>query len=249
MYHTLRAAAIVSAVGVLNRKTHCASQTQKEPKVAAVKRIQNGDKIIHFVRHAEGEHNVAGREDPLKGYLRPELEDAILTKQGIDQCKQLHSKTQDKLQSVELLVVSPMNRTIQTAMHSFPQFVNTLPWIAVESVREQTGLHPCDRRKPIAVHKVNYSHVNFDHIDSNEDPIYSKYILREPDNDVAARGREFIQWLKARPEKEIIVVTHSAYLRHLFNKVLDIESEADREHYQNCEMRTYVLRADSLSSF
>lgn len=234
----------MSAVGVLHRRTYCGTQPQNEPKVAAVRRIRKEDKIIHFVRHAEGEHNVAGREDPLKGYLRPELEDAILTKQGIDQCRLLHKKTQDQLQSVELLVVSPMNRTIQTAMHSFPQLVNTLPWIAVENVREQTGLHPCDKRKPISVHRTNYSHVNFDHIASNEDPIYHKYILREPDNDVAARGREFINWLKERPEKEIIVVTHSAYLRHLFNKVLEIESEADREHYQNCEMRTYILRGD-----
>lgn len=235
---------MVTAVGVVHRKVYCAPEAPVQSKVASVSRIQSGDKIIHFVRHAEGEHNVAGREDPLKGYLRPELEDAVLTKDGIDQCKQLHSLTQDKLQSVELLVVSPMNRTIQTAMHSFPQLVNKLPWIAVENVREQTGLHPCDRRKPISVHKTTYNHVNFDHIASNEDPIYSKYILREPDNDVAARGREFIKWLKQRPEKEIIVVTHSAYLRHLFNKVLDIESESDRAHYQNCEMRTYILRAD-----
>ena len=244
MHRTLRAAAIVSAVGVLNRNTFCASEQRKEPKVAAVRRIQHGDKIVHFVRHAEGEHNVAGREDPLKGYLRPELEDAVLTKHGINQCKNLHKSTVDKLQSVELLVVSPMNRTIQTAMHSFPQFVDALPWVAIENVREQTGLHPCDKRKPISVHKANYGHVNFDLIASNEDPIYSKYILREPDTDVAARGREFIEWLKQRPEKEIIVVTHSAYLRHLFNRVLDIESDADREHFENCEMRTYILRGD-----
>ncbi len=135
-----------------------------------------------------------------------------------------------------------MHRTIQTALHSFPQLENKIPWLAIESIREQTGLHPCDKRKTISEHKLNYKSVVFDFVVQDADPLYDRYILREPDEHVARRCSEFLVWLGARPEREIIVVTHSAYLRHLFNRVLDSDSAHDKREYRNCEMRSYVLR-------
>ncbi len=207
-----------------------------------VNRLHKDDKIIHFVRHAEGYHNLANKNDNKYGYLRADLMDASITKYGISQCQDLHHSTKDKMKKVELLVVSPMHRTIQTALHSFPQLQTSIPWIALEAVREQTGSHPCDKRNPITQHKNTYKTVNFDSITHDHDPLYDKYFLREPDTDVVKRCNEFLEWLGTRQEKEIIVVTHSAYLRHLFNKVLHTTSEYDRTTFANCEIRSYILR-------
>ena len=62
----------------------------------------------------------------------------------------------------------------------------------------------------------------------------------EPDYHVAERGREFLQWLSTRDEKTIVVVTHSAFLRHFFNLVIDSDDD-DKIKYENCEIRSYNL--------
>ena len=50
----------------------------------------------------------------------------------------------------ELLVVSPMTRTLQTASFSFPNLVDNCPWLAIEDIREASGFHPCDRRQTLS---------------------------------------------------------------------------------------------------
>jgi broad specificity phosphatase PhoE len=200
-------------------------------------------KTIHFVRHAEGHHNVAGRNDPFTGYLREDLEDATLTDDGIEQCKKLHLATQNKVENAQLLVVSPLNRTMQTASYSFPHMKGKIPWIAIENLREQTGLHPCDRRKSISEHKTKYAHVDFSNIAHDKDPLYYNYRLREPNADVVVRAKHFMDWLMARPETEIIVVTHHGYLLNVFRDVIHTtDPDVDGDDFRNCELRTFIVK-------
>ena len=84
-------------------------------------------------------HNVAGQEDPVNGYLREDLVDATLTEVGIVQCKQLRSSSEiESVISSQLLVVSPMRRTLQTVSTIFDGLLKC-PWIALEYIREQVG--------------------------------------------------------------------------------------------------------------
>lgn len=194
-------------------------------------------RIIHFVRHAQGVHNVAGEED-YTYYQKEEYADAALTNKGVKQCQSLaniHGIT-----TAELLVVSPMTRTLQTASVSFPSQVGKFPWLALESLREQSGFHPCDRRRTVSEYKTEFQHIDFDQIDDEKDPLYHLHAdEREPDMHVAERSRQFFAWLMHRQEKEIIVVTHSAFLRHTFSYVLD--SEEDDNQFANCELRSYMV--------
>lgn len=212
--------------------------------------ISSDMKRVHFLRHAEGYHNIAGKNNPL-GYLRADLIDANLSQHGEQQCHDFSTDPNNVniFQSAELLVVSPMNRTIQTATLCFPSLVNRIPWIAVEDLRETTGIHPCDKRLTKSEHKAAYNHVNFDEVASETDPIYHLYTYtREPDKDVQKRCRAFLQWLQNRPEKEIIVVTHRAYLRQMLRSVLDIEGSNEPSHcirFANCECRTYIITLPS----
>lgn len=102
------------------------------------------------------------------------------------------------------------------------------------------GLHPCDRRVSITEHSKEYPYVSFKEIQSDVDPLYHVYSTREPDEIVSARITEFLQWLANRPEREIIIVTHSAYLRRMLADVMHVEDPSPT-HFQNCEMRTYTL--------
>lgn len=85
----------------------------------------------------QGVHNVAGQEDPVNGYLREDLVDATLTEVGVEQCKGLRSSIAiDSTTNSQLLVVSPMRRTLQTATTIF-QGLLKCPWVALEFIREQ----------------------------------------------------------------------------------------------------------------
>jgi broad specificity phosphatase PhoE len=227
-------------------------------------------KKVHFIRHAEGEHNVAGQVPG--GYLREEFVDAILTELGQQQCMQLHRhlvsddadnlvdavvtnggehhgassrkhnyRVKHHLADVDLLVTSPLRRTLQTATLSFKHLQSIVPWIALESIRETTGQHPCDRRLPTSHHKENFPHVNFEHITEENDVIYPLYTTsREPAEDVAKRAIDFLSWLSNREEHSIIVVTHSAFLRVLFRHVFGMSAEEFRG-FNNCEVRSCLM--------
>ncbi|RYG96422.1 hypothetical protein EON65_54425 [archaeon] len=220
------------------------SDEHKLEKKYAARRLHHHEKIVHFVRHAEGHHNVAARNDPLRGYLRNDLEDAHITEEGLKQCQELSEKMKHVTAHSQLLVVSPMSRTLQTASHSFPHLQHKIPWVSIECIRERTGLHPCDKRRALSVYKQQYTYVDFDHIHHEEDPLFPKYTLREPEEQVKARAREFLDWLASREEREIVVVSHSNFLRILLNQVLQVELQHEDQggKFANCEIKTYVLR-------
>eukprot|EP01038_Epipyxis_sp_PR26KG_P005051 gene5051-7049_t len=236
----------VGGIGIVGSNTYCDGRKytgerlhKNDNKVNITKNV----KVIHFVRHAQGDHNVAGEQDRFYGYLREDLEDANLTTTGIIQCKKLSEKAKHVVSNSQLLLVSPMNRTIQTAKYSFPYLLtkeSKIKWLALESIREQTGLHPCDRRKSISEHKLIYNYIDFSFIENDKDPLYHLYTQREPNHKVVERGNEFMKWLSDQTEDDIIVVTHSAFLRHLFNEVIQVD-ERDKAHFENCEMRSFRI--------
>jgi len=77
-------------------------------------------KTIHLVRHAQGIHNVEGEKNH-KAYLSEDLFDAHLTPLGWQQVDNLHKHVNASGISnrIELVVVSPLLRTLQTAVGTF----------------------------------------------------------------------------------------------------------------------------------
>ena len=53
-------------------------------------------------------------------------------------------------------------------------------------------------------------------IETEEDELWQAE-SRETHNQIRARGREFIAWLLARPERRLAVVTHSSFLFFLLS--------------------------------
>ncbi|MCL7037774.1 hypothetical protein MKW94_025083 [Papaver nudicaule] len=190
--------------------------------------------------HAQGFHNVEGEKDH-SAYMSEELFDAQLTPLGWQQVDNLHKHIVecgiDK--KVELVIVSPLLRTMQTAVGAFgagdyadgmdvaPLMVakggnsnrsaisslNAPPFIAVELCREHLGVHPCDRRRAVGEYRTIFPAIDFSLIENEEDVLW-KADVREADESLAARGMKFINWLWTRKEKEIAVVTHSGFLFH-----------------------------------
>lgn len=190
-------------------------------------------KIVHFIRHAEGTHNVEKKYNSLSNL------DARLTKLGEKQCENLAEELQESsksmLENVDLVVTSPLTRCVQTALQCFPTLLSsssekTVPCVALECIRETVNYN-CDRRRSTSELMKEFPNVNFDDLVNEEnDPIWKAYEERlmgtEHYNEhresaeiykVAERGRLFFSWLAKRNEKEIIVSTHSAFLRCILN--------------------------------
>jgi hypothetical protein len=70
----------------------------------------------------------------------------------------------------------------------------------VQLCREQLGVHPCDKRRPLAHYRERYPAVDFDsHVRHEHDELWAAD-QRESVDDIRARAISFLQWLSARCE-------------------------------------------------
>ena len=212
-------------------------------------------KVVHFVRHGQGFHNLmadlahaAGKkwtqftQSPENPYIMPEILDAPLTQKGRDQARVLQSRLNDMSSHPELVMISPACRTLQTATIAFqPLLANKdIPFIAHEMMREESGVHVCDQRRPKSQQASEFPMVNFDLIESEEDTLF-KSDSRETKTQVSERIYTFMQWLSNRQEKHIAVVSHSGWLFTVFNGICECESEELKNWFHTGEMRSVKL--------
>ncbi|CAA0806742.1 Phosphoglycerate mutase-like protein 1 [Striga hermonthica] len=229
-------------------------------------------KTIHLVRHAQGIHNVEGDKN-YNAYMSPEYFDAHLTELGWQQVvdnlrKHVHST--GLINKIDVVITSPLTRTIQTAVGVFggkgctdntdilPLMIanagnsgraaisslNSPPILAVEQCREHLGVHPCDKRRSIGEYQCLFPAVDFSLIESDDDSAW-KADVRETKEEVATRGKNFFNWLFTRKEKEIAIVTHSGFLFHtlatLGNDCHPLVKKEISSHFANCELRSMVI--------
>ena len=210
-----------------------------------------GSKIIHFQRHGEGYHNLLGHlwremkmpidmdsKDMVQNpFVRPEIVDAPLTEmgrqQGIEQ-----RRVAAKL-SPQLVVVSPLQRAIQTALLSFADWKEGVPWMAHEGCREELGLLVCNKRRPLSDIQQDYPHIDFSLVESEEDTLFLED-RRETLIENSERIYDFlVGYIRNRPEKEIAVVGHSAWLFTALNAVIDCgDDEALMSWFLTSEIRS-----------
>mmetsp|Transcript_21025 Transcript_21025/g.30307 ORF Transcript_21025/g.30307 Transcript_21025/m.30307 type:complete len:199 (-) Transcript_21025:215-811(-) len=176
--------------------------------------------------------------DPmLNPAMRSEILDPALTELGRQQCKARCEEV--GLLNPEVVVVSPLLRTIQTARLSFREHRN-VPWVAHEGCREELGLLVGNKRRPIIEIKEDFPDIDFSLVEHDEDELWDNYgDRRETLLEKADRIYEFfVDFIKNRPEKEIAVVGHSAWLFCALNGVMEIENEDLRRWFLTSEVRS-----------
>jgi len=114
--------------------------------------------------------------DPEKNpLLLPHVIDAPLTEKGVQQC--LERRAMASKFNVELIIVSPLVRALQTAQITFGDHLppnvdrrsnnnnnnNAVKWLAHEGCREELGLLLCNQRRPLSETKAEFPHVDFSH--------------------------------------------------------------------------------------
>lgn len=174
-------------------------------------------KTIFFVRHAEAHHN------PTKDYR---LKDPMLTASGVEQALRIRQDFPvDALANVELIVCSPMKRTLQTCQLAFGQQIN---WrgVRVELLSElqECGGLPCDIGSPVSELADSFPAFT-DEISKLSPDWHSKSGLNDTTHDAASEKAQFLkQWLLKRPENVIIVISHGGTLRGIFDGTVAFEN-------------------------
>ena len=233
--------------------------------------------------HAQGYHNVAtkasGDNDCLLRGDKPAsdhpLYDSRLTPKGIAQSESLKAYLSKRpsgsrsFTAFDLVVVSPLTRTCETALHIFgsprepgkPAFLGLVDapdgtpereagvkiapprFLVREECRERWGHYVCDGRRSIREISAEFPNFDFSELVHDDDVFYTDE--RETDEHCCQRAVKFLEWLNKRPEKCIAVVTHSSFLRHLFGQFGENLHGDDMDSLQrlagNCELRSVVL--------
>ena len=207
-------------------------------------------KIIHFQRHGQGYHNLLGDviratgrdidiDDPnpdTNPFVKDEIQDSPLTFQGREEAKA--RRIQASMLSPELIIASPLQRALQTAVLSFadhihPNTSRPIPFIAHEGCREQLGFLTCNKALPLSQTKADFPQVDFSFVShDDDDPLWNKYKTREQPLDEANRAYEFLtKFVMSREETEIAIVCHSAWLFSVCNAVIDCGGDDSLESW------------------
>jgi broad specificity phosphatase PhoE len=212
---------------------------------------------LHLVRHGQGFHNLLGDEYRARGvqfssrgddtssnnpYVRKEVWDPPLTTLGREQAKALRPLVRSL--TPELVLASPMSRAALTAILAFEDKLGTVPFIAHEGLREMMGVHTCDARNPLADVRRDFPQLCLSELEKQGVPEIDDFnpTEREDSKAVCARAHDLLLWLRARSEREVALVTHSAFLFTMLNAVVESDAaaagEGIRAWFETGELRT-----------
>eukprot|EP00808_Paulinella_micropora_P015602 g16471.t1 len=221
-----------------------------------LKPIKPGQKVLHFIRIGQAYHNLLadlyremGRDFDRTGdiafnspWIREEVRDAPITDVGRKQALNLHFTHEDMLSLVQMVVVSPLTRSVQTALAVFGRNVQSkaVPLIAHPDVTETRGLNLCNKRLPLSELRITCPNVDWSLVQYEED-IYWTESRRESPLSVSERCYKFMLWIRQRKEQNIAVVTHAGWLFTLLNTVLTTDYPHLQKWFKTGEIRVTAV--------
>ncbi|OIW29195.1 phosphoglycerate mutase-like protein [Coniochaeta ligniaria NRRL 30616] len=161
-----------------------------------------------LIRHAQALHNVNEKYH---------LPDPNLSGTGLKQCLELreHLKTALKDLDVGLIVVSPMRRTIQTAILSLDWLMDAGVPVVASALWQENSAKPCDTGSPIAELEEEFPMVDFSWVDAvypdKTSPAGAVYAFNR--KAIVGRAQRALGELRGRDEKAVVVVSHSGFMR------------------------------------
>ncbi|KAK4054016.1 hypothetical protein OIO90_003661 [Microbotryomycetes sp. JL221] len=193
------------------------------------------NQLIWLTRHAQAYHNVAD------DYSIP---DAELTPDGREQSKKLHEDTKDTIQQqAEVLLVSPLRRTMQTALIGYASLRERVPTVLEPALQEVNDL-PCDTGSSREQLELDPTFSGLDFSPLDEAPIKhdgaswtSKKGFFSPER-AGERAKYVRRLLRDRRENKIVVVAHGDVLRYI------VYGENTHEPWANTETRLYKFKSN-----
>lgn len=170
---------------------------------------------IAFIRHGQAKHNVSWKALNEK--------DPELTKHGIKQTQDLKAMILNEFpnyfEDVELIIVSPLNRTIQTLNilidNKWKQYKDK---IILQPLSAERGNKLCDIGNNKRDLLLQFPDLEL--IQSWSDLKQEWWIYPEQVDSFEKRIINFKSWIQLRPERNILVVSHCGVIQSLTTKNL-----------------------------
>ncbi|PUU75615.1 histidine phosphatase superfamily [Tuber borchii] len=187
-------------------------------------------RIITLVRHGEGQHNATRNF---------QIHDALLTPLGETHCHEL-SKEFPSEPPVDLLVSSPLRRTIQTTLLGFKKQVESGVKVELLAELQEVGKSPCntgssrdDLEKEELFKELDFSGLPDDWTSK------ALYAPLDP-HPLSERARVARKWLRSRSESHVVVVLHGNFI-HYVTEALDSNGNLPGTRWSYTEFRSYVF--------
>lgn len=171
--------------------------------------------VVYGIRHGEAWHNVLFNALGKAAYTN--YEDSTLTVRGMTQAVKGRGQVVP-----DIVYVSPLTRTLQTATLMFPE----TPIIAVECLKEYPQhVQIINRRSTKSKLEVLFPTVDFSQILMEEDRLFNS---GPPLETLQIQHIVARQLLKESPPQTIVFVTHSSWLKYfMYGDVGDEHDELE----------------------
>jgi len=223
------------------------TETGKETHINIVKRTvcksttvdnvpaQKHLKRVWLIRHGEGEHNVLYNAGKIRE--AEALYDPSLTEKGFQQARERKPLLEDALgddprMCADLIVCSPLRRTLQTCSTMLGDFMHRHPQVPVilhpdiqETCTQECLSHPKETVESMFL-KDFPTIVDISLLTENSHLQKGRY--EDVGAKLKARFDDFLYWLKERSESRIVVVGH----HNVFLFLAGIS-------FRNCEVREF----------
>ncbi|KAF1362153.1 phosphoglycerate mutase-like protein [Lizonia empirigonia] len=170
--------------------------------------------LIHIVRHGQSLHNVD------HGYPH---RDPPLTEAGQEATKQINVPAKP-----DLIIISPMTRTIQTAMNIFPDVFNTTPFpVEVQIWPDLRETYEAESNKGLSRKDISAKFPQLDFAECPEEWDHPPYTVAG----AALRAERVRRRLRelSNTYSNIVLVTHRGFIAVL----------AQGNRFEVCETRSY----------
>ena len=192
-------------------------------------------KTLYLIRHGHSLHNELFPKLGVQAFRIPEVRDSPLTETGHAQSKKLGETIANK--GIELVLVSPLMRTLETAHNIFKD--ENVPIRCIEGLREHPlGLDTCNIRSDVSVLSEKFQKIDFSHLVSDTDIYWQKdgETIQELDERIGA----FVEYVKGLPETKIAVVSHNSWIGRLKDRHIS-QLENGEEELLHCIPYEYKL--------
>ena len=194
------------------------------------------NKSLYLIRHGKALHNELFEKIGSQAFRLPEGVDPPLIKEGIQQSIEL-GKTWTNKKEIELVLVSPLMRTLETALNIFGKL--RTPIVCQEFLREYPmGQDTCNKRTDTDLLRQRFPRIDFTDIELETDTLWTE--KRETLDQLNGRLEIMKHYIEERPEKKIAIVGHSSYLGQFKDNKICYQENGD-EDLKHCYPYEYKL--------
>ena len=193
-------------------------------------------KLLYLIRHGRALHNDNFLRYGEKTFYDPKFKDTRLTSIGHGQSNFLN-KNWKEIHNIDLVLVSPLYRTLQTAENIFKGV--DIPIIALEDLREYPyNSQTCNYRSNKVILENDFPIINFNNISMIDEKINIKET--ETIKSLDKRISNIKRYIKNRNEEKICIVSHSIFLEKMKDNKISLIEKGEKE-LENCYPYEYKL--------